>query len=77
MLNKSGIFKADYATPKQILADPTLQISFGCLVPADIGKTKTEKNLQEALAGESQARNKYTYFASKDNKDGNVQKANI
>ena len=27
--------------------------------------TKTEKNLQEAFAGESQARNKYTYFASK------------
>lgn len=27
--------------------------------------TKTEKNLMEAFAGESQARNKYTYFASK------------
>ena len=27
--------------------------------------TKTEKNLWEAFAGESQARNKYTYFASK------------
>ena len=27
--------------------------------------TKTEKNLQEAFAGESQARNKYTFFASK------------
>ena len=27
--------------------------------------TKTEKNLQEAFAGESMARNKYTYFASK------------
>ena len=26
--------------------------------------TKTEKNLREAFAGESQARNKYTYFAS-------------
>ena len=26
--------------------------------------TKTEKNLMEAFAGESQARNKYTYFAS-------------
>ena len=32
--------------------------------------TKTEKNLQEAFAGESQARNKYTYFASKAKKDG-------
>ena len=32
--------------------------------------TKTEKNLLEAFAGESQARNKYTYFASKAKKDG-------
>ena len=32
--------------------------------------TKTEKNLWEAFAGESQARNKYTYFASKAKKDG-------
>ena len=31
--------------------------------------TKTEKNLMEAFAGESQARNKYTYFASKEKKD--------
>ena len=31
--------------------------------------TKTEKNLQEAFAGESQARNKYTYFASKAKKE--------
>ena len=39
--------------------------------------TKTEKNLQEAFAGESMARNKYTYFASKAKKDGYVQIANI
>ena len=32
--------------------------------------TKTEKNLQEAFAGESQARNKYTYYASKAKKEG-------
>jgi len=32
--------------------------------------TKTEKNLWEAFAGESQARNKYTYFASKAKKEG-------
>ena len=32
--------------------------------------TKTEKNLEAAFAGESQARNKYTYFASKAKKDG-------
>lgn len=39
--------------------------------------TKTEKNLEEAFAGESMARNKYTYFASKARKDGYQQKAAI
>ena len=32
--------------------------------------TKTEKNLMEAFAGESQARNKYTYFAKVARKEG-------
>ena len=35
--------------------------------------TKTEKNLMEAFAGESQARNKYTYFASVARKEGYEQ----
>ena len=39
--------------------------------------TKTEKNLMEAFAGESQARNKYTYFAYKARKEGFIQIANI
>lgn len=39
--------------------------------------SKTEKNLMEAFAGESQARNKYTYFASKAKKDGYEQIAAI
>ncbi len=39
--------------------------------------TKTEKNLQEAFAGESQARNKYSYYASQAKKDGYVQIASI
>lgn len=39
--------------------------------------TKTEKNLMEAFAGESQARNKYTYYASKARKDGFEQIAAI
>lgn len=39
--------------------------------------TKTEKNLEEAFAGESMARNKYTYFASKARKDGFEQIADI
>jgi len=43
----------------------------------DLKGTKTEANLQAAFAGESQARNKYTYFASKAKKDGYVQIANI
>jgi len=40
---------------------------------ANLKGTKTEKNLQEAFAGESQARNKYTYFASKAKKEGYEQ----
>lgn len=39
--------------------------------------TKTEQNLQNAFAGESMARNKYTYFASVAKKEGYVQIANI
>jgi len=39
--------------------------------------TQTEKNLITAFAGESQARNRYTYFASQARKDGYVQIADI
>lgn len=39
--------------------------------------TKTEKNLMDAFAGESQARNKYTYYASKARKEGYEQIAAI
>ncbi len=39
--------------------------------------TKTEKNLLTAFAGESQARNRYTYFAGKARKEGFVQIADI
>lgn len=39
--------------------------------------TKTEQNLKDAFAGESMARNKYTYFASKARKDGYEQIAAI
>ncbi len=44
---------------------------------AELKGSKTEKNLWEAFAGESQARNKYSYFASKAKKEGYVQIANI
>ena len=43
----------------------------------DLKGTKTEQNLMTAFAGESQARNKYTYFASKARKDGYEQIAAI
>lgn len=43
----------------------------------DLKGTRTEANLQAAFAGESQARNKYTYFASKAKKDGYVQIAKL
>lgn len=39
--------------------------------------TKTEQNLWTAFAGESQARNKYTYYASKAKKEGYVQIAEL
>lgn len=43
----------------------------------DLKGTKTEQNLMTAFAGESQARNKYTYYASKARKDGYEQIADI
>ena len=43
----------------------------------DLKGTKTQANLMEAFAGESQARNKYTYYASQARKDGYVQIAKI
>ncbi|MDE6542124.1 MAG: rubrerythrin family protein [Muribaculaceae bacterium] len=43
----------------------------------DLKGTKTEQNLMEAFAGESQARNKYSYFASKARKEGYEQIAAI
>lgn len=44
---------------------------------ADLKGSKTEQNLREAFAGESGARNKYTYFASKAKKEGYEQIAAI
>ncbi len=43
----------------------------------DLKGTKTEANLMTAFAGESQARNKYTYYASKAKKEGYVQIAEL
>ena len=43
----------------------------------DLKGTKTEKNLMDAFAGESMARNKYTFFASRAKSEGYVQISNI
>ena len=43
----------------------------------DLKGTKTEKNLMDAFTGESMARNKYTYYASKAKKEGYEQIAAI
>jgi rubrerythrin len=56
---------------------PLHQISFKIkkysYLMKELKGTKTEKNLQDAFAGESMARNKYTFYASKARKDGYVQ----
>jgi len=44
---------------------------------SELKGTKTEKNLQDAFAGESMARNKYTYYASKAKEEGYVQISNL
>ena len=43
----------------------------------DLKGSKTEANLKTAFAGESEARNKYTYYASKAKKEGYVQIASL
>ncbi len=43
----------------------------------ELNGSKTEKNLSTAFAGESEARNKYTYYASKAKKEGYVQISNL
>ena len=43
----------------------------------DLKGTKTEKNLMDAFAGESQAHTKYLYYASKAKKEGYVQISNL
>ena len=51
--------------------------SKGDVFTMELKGSKTEQNLMTAFAGESQARNKYTYFASKAKKDGYEQIAEI
>ncbi len=59
-----------------------MQKKYKILIEREVNKmnykgTKTEQNLMTAFAGESQARNKYTYFASKAKKEGYEQIAAI
>ena len=49
----------------------------GGTMSASIKGTKTEQNLLKSFAGESQARNRYTYFAGAAKKEGFVQIADI
>ena len=66
--------KTHYLCIRNIFVIITIKIQN---IMKELKGTKTEKNLQEAFAGESQARNKYTYFASKARKDGYEQIAAI
>ena len=66
--------KAHYLCIRNIFGIITIKIQN---IMKELKGTKTEKNSQEAFAGESQARNKYTYFASKARKDGYEQIAAI
>ena len=52
---------------------PILRLTLTYIIMKELKGTKTEANLQTAFAGESMARNKYTYYASKAKKDGYVQ----
>jgi rubrerythrin len=53
------------------------ELSVGEFSMRELKGTSTEKNLLTAFAGESQARNRYTYFASQAKKEGYVQISNI
>ncbi len=48
MLNCSGISKATYAAPKQILANVEMQVSVGCIVPQSLGVTVGNKKIAKA-----------------------------
>lgn len=51
MLNKSGVKSATYIAPMQILADPNLQFSVGCIVPATAGVVDSSSGRKIASAG--------------------------
>ena len=61
----------------KIIAAYKITTIFIITIMKELKGTRTEANLQTAFAGESQARNKYTYYASKAKKDGYVQIAKL
>ena len=63
------VFKSDAENP----VCPKCKKGGEALVEVKLAGSQTEKNLWTAFAGESQARNKYTYFASKAKKEGYEQ----
>lgn len=72
-MNTDFMKQSSFCKSKTLTINKLLEV----LKMADLKGTKTEQNLMAAFAGESQARNKYTYFASKAKKDGYVQIAAI
>lgn len=73
-----GDLPADYVCPKcKAPASKFVKMDEESKKENRYAGTKTEKNLQEAFAGESQARNKYTYFAEVARREGYEQLAEI
>jgi len=66
------LYICPYIQTKQLITSKTLII-----MAKELKGSKTEQNLWEAFAGESKARNKYTYYASKAKKDGFEQMAQL
>lgn len=78
-LLESLLMEDDNDLPKEKIKELLQIINFNRRkeVNMELKGSQTEKNLMEAFAGESQARNKYTYYASKAKKEGYEQIAAI
>jgi len=82
MLGGGNYRPVEPAAPSYGTAQPqgtVINTGFSATQPVGrtLAGTRTEKNLQDAFAGESMARNKYSYFASKARKDGYNQIADL
>ena len=78
-MNRISFYQEYFLIGKQLFT-PGFRAGKECISMKNATKyagTQTEKNLWEAFAGESQARNKYTYFASKARKEGYEQIAEL